>query len=352
MQDDSNSILQSNYVGSITVLGGMLVTAALFLTIILMIGIIINTFQNSVPDDPTIEAIGIFVNGILTIGLLYLYHQSSKTQESQEKSLSEQAKALNSQASTLSDHTKELATQRQILAEQRNLAEYSQKSIISITDFHFVPLSASQERHDFQENPYLYYSEFLELDISNYGAAPAHDFHIELYICTGDEDFSFISPLLRESWKETSDKLYSEKATPVLLNREGAGISSNDEKRTMSATLLSPIEDIPDSWVSKARFGVYKFSGPSGVLEHITDNVDGDVTIGTHLWFKDGTGTRGPKYLRWVNISTEDLIGREGFVDDDYDMEEDRIDLSRIFHTVGTTADDDDIPVLQHPAER
>jgi len=305
----------------------------------------LDTFQNTIPNNPNTELIGIFINGILTVGLLYLYYRSAKTQKSQEESLSEQAKALNSQSETLS-------IQKDILAEQRDLSEYAQQSIISIDDFTFVPLSESQGRHEFTENPHLYYSEFVELEISNYGEAPAHDFHIEFYIHADDEDFQFLSPLFRENWGDTSDKLYSEKATPVLLNREGAGITSSDEKRTMSATLLSPIEDVPSSWLSADGFGVYKFLGPSGVLEHVTDNVDGNVIIGTHLWFEDGTGTKGPKYLRWVEVSTEDLIGRDDYLSDDYDMEDDRLDLNQILHDIGTTADDDDIPDLQHPAER
>lgn len=353
MREGSDSILQSDYIEHITVLGGLLYTAALFLVILTIIGIIIlNTFQNTIPDNPNTELIGIFINGILTIGLLYLYRRSSKTQENQEETLSEQAKALNSQAKTLSNHTEELSAQKEILAEQRDLAKYGQQSIISIDDFNFVPLEESQDRHGFKENTYLYYSEFIELEISNYGGAPAHDFHIELHILADDEEFQFISPLFREDWEDTSDKLYSEKATPVLLNREGAGISSNDEKRTMSATLLSPIEDVPTNWLSTDGFGVYKFLGPSGVLEHVADNVDGDVIIGTHLWFKDGSGTRGPKYLRWVEVSAEDLMGRDDYRDGDYDMEEDRLDLSQILHDIGATADNADIPNLQHPAER
>lgn len=353
MPEDSDSILQSDYIESVIVFAGMFYAAALFLTTIGLIGIVmLFIFQNTLPENPNTELIGIFINGILTLGLLYLYHQSGKTQKSQEESLSEQANALDSQAKTLSKQREELSTQREILAEQRDLAEYGQQSIISIDDFNFISLAESQDRHEFQENTFLYYSEFVELQISNYGEAPAHDFHIELYIIADNEEFQFVSPLLREDWKYTSDKLYSEKATPVLLNREGGGISSSDEKRTMAATLLSPIEDVPESWLSTDGFGVYKFLGPSGVLEHVADNVDGEVIIGTHLWFKDGTGTRGPKYLRWVEVSTEDLIGREDYMDGDYDMEEDRIDLCQILHEVGSTADDAEIPDLQHPSQR
>lgn len=353
MGQDSNSLLRSDSVESITVLGGLLYISTLFLAILIITGIIVlKTFQDTLPENPNAELIGIFTNGILTVGLLYLYRQSAKTQESQEESLSEQAKALNSQAENLSDQTRELSIQRDILAEQRDLAEYSQRSITSIDDFTFIPLSESQDRHEFRENTYLYYSEFVELVISNYGDAPAYDFNIELYIIADGEEFQFISPLFRENWEDTSDKLYSEKAAPVLLNMEGAGIASSDEKRNMSATLLSPVEDVPESWLSTDGLGVYKFLGPSGILEHIADNIDDDIIIGTHLWFKDGTGIRGPKYLRWIEVSTEDLIGRTDYEDGDYDMEKDRLDLSQILHDIGVTADDADIPDLQHPAER
>jgi hypothetical protein len=332
---------------------GLVYVGILFLTVITVIGfVLLYIFQSYLPENLNTELIGIFINGVLTTGLLYLYYDSSKTQQNQEESLSEQAKALNSQASILENHTKELATQKEILAEQRDLTKYSQTSIISITDFDFIPLTKSQERHDFQENTYLYYSEFVECEISNYGEAPAHDFTIELYIVADDEEFQFISPLFREGWQETSDKLYSEKATPVLLNMEGAGISSNDEKRAMSATLLSPVEDVPDAWISSDGFGVYKFLGPSGVLEHIADNIDSDIILGTHLWFKDGSGTRGPKFLRWVKVSSDDLIGRSDYMEDDYDMEEDRIDLSQILHEIGRTPRNNEIPDLEHPDDR
>ena len=343
----------SDHLKELVNIGSLIYIFVFFFLVIVAVGkILLKAFQNTIPESPNTELLGIFIDSILTIGLLYFYYRSSKTQQDQEKSLSEQVKALNTQADTLSDHTEELAIQKKILAEQRDLTEYGQTSIISITDFNFVPLIESQDRHDFQENVHLYYSEFVECEISNYGEAPAHDLTIEFYVIADDAEFQFISPLIREDWQEASDKLYSEKGAPILLNREGAGISSSDENRSMSATLLSPIEDVPDSWLSSDGFGVYKFLGPSGVLEHIADNLDGDVILGTHLWFRDGSGTRGPKFLNWVEVSTDDLIDRDDYRDGDYDIEKDRIDLSQILHEIGRTADDEDIPNLQHPDER
>ncbi|MFC4987377.1 hypothetical protein [Saliphagus infecundisoli] len=353
MPEGSDSILQ-DYVKSTTLLGGILCLSALIIGVLIIIGaVILNIFQKTIPGNPNTELIGIFINGILTLGLLSLYLRSAKTQESQEESLSEQAKALNSQAETLADHTRELSTQIEILAEQRDLAKYSQQSIVSIGDFTFIPLTESQERRGFQENVYLYYSEFVELEVLNYGEAPAHNFYVELYILADDEECQFLSPLFGESWEDTSDMLYSEKADPVLLNNKGAGIFSSQEKQTMSTTLFSPIEDVPSSWLSTNEWGgVYNFLGPSGVLEHISDNIDGKVIIGTSLWFEDGTGMRGPEHLRWAQVSTEDLIGRNDYRNGDHDIEEDRLNLNRILHDIGAQVDEGDMPDLQHPAER
>ena len=50
MPEDSDSILQSNYIESITVIAGMFFAAALFLTTIALIGIVtLFVFQNTLP---------------------------------------------------------------------------------------------------------------------------------------------------------------------------------------------------------------------------------------------------------------------------------------------------------------
>lgn len=114
-------------------LAGLLYTSVLLLGIIIIFVIIVlNLFQSSIPSNLDTNLLDVFVNGLLTIGLLFLYYQTGKTQESQEESLTDQAEALSKQAETLSRQTEELTKQRGIMEKQQEIEEQLNRIILDI----------------------------------------------------------------------------------------------------------------------------------------------------------------------------------------------------------------------------
>lgn len=242
--------------------------------------------------------------------------------------------------------------QRNILSSQKKLTEYQQSSILPVHTFNVVPLVETQNMFDIRDNYYLYYSDFVEFEISNYGTAPAHHFLAEIYLSADSEYAAFPVPAIKGEWDSVSERYFSENVSQIFRNAEGSGVPANIENRHMSAPLVALVNSVPPEWLTSTYFGVYRFLGPSGILEHMAENVDSSIIVGIQIWYKDGAGNQGPIHIRHVEVDPDDLISRSEYLDGDYSLEEDRIDLHQIIHEIGVDADDEDIPDLDHPLER
>lgn len=112
--------------------GAVYFTGLILATIVILSVILLNFSESFLPQQSGAELLGVFVNGVLTIGLLFLYYQTGKTQKEQEESLSAQADALSEQAEALTTQTEELSSQRGIMEKQQELEEELRKLILDI----------------------------------------------------------------------------------------------------------------------------------------------------------------------------------------------------------------------------
>jgi hypothetical protein len=268
-----------------------------------------------------ISGLGALTSVILSAGLLYLYDK-----------------------------------QRDVLNEQKQLTEYQQTALPRIEDHELVSYESTKnyqdEHHSTGGNPdnlVLYQTEYLELDLSNVGLAPAHDLRVEFYVEAGDESYTAALPVISGNWQSAISRLHGENKTTVFLNTEGNAIASDSDIETHTVPLTVLTENIPESW---KEFGLHRWPPAQSVIHCAKTNTDADITAGLLLWFKDGRGPVGPQYIRFVDVPRDDVLTTKEAVRDD-DLEyEDATDLNGIFGDVGSATEGDALPDIKHPDER
>jgi hypothetical protein len=176
-------------------LGGGLYLSLMLLFVIITVSTILLVFvDESLPNESNTELLGVVVNAILTIGLLFLYFKSAKTQASQEDALSEQAEALSKQADTLSIQTDELTKQRDIMEKQQNLEQELHKLILDIDGFQ--PINDND----------------LQICVSNHGGGIARNVRIVSNLRLPDRDDEFV---YESKLQKLTDKSYLSQGNTV-----------------------------------------------------------------------------------------------------------------------------------------
>ena len=246
--------------------------------------------------------------------------------------------------------------QREILSEQKNLTEYQQTSLLKVEDHTPVEYQNSKNYQDEnhssagnQDNLVLYQTEYLELDITNVGLAPAHDLRVELYIETGGERYTASLPLIAGGWKDVVSRLYSENKSLVFLNSDGNAIASDSTVETHTVPLTILAEKIPEEW--KKPWDLHRWPPANSVVRCAEENGGGKTTVALLLWFKDGRGPQGPHYIRCVDVESDEFIFAKEAVERDDKEYEDGADLKEILDT-GTSSEEDRIPDIEHPEVR
>ncbi|MDQ2054126.1 hypothetical protein [Halobellus sp. H-GB7] len=246
--------------------------------------------------------------------------------------------------------------QREIISEQKNLTEYQQTALLRVADH--TPVEY-QESKNYQEdncasanlpdNLVLYQTEYLEVDISNIGLAPAHDLRVELYIETEDGRYTASLPMIAGEWKEVVSELYSNNKSSIFLNADGNAIASDSSVETHTVPLTVFTENIPEEW--KKLFSLHKWPPANSVVRCAEKNGEGKTTVALLLWFKDGRGPQGPHYLRCVDVESDEFLFAKEAVQKDGEEYDDGADLREILDT-GTSSQEDRIPNIEHPEIR
>lgn len=246
--------------------------------------------------------------------------------------------------------------QREILSEQKNLTEYQQTSLLKVEDH--TPIGY-QESKDYQDenhsstsnrdNLVLYQTEYLEIDISNVGLAPAHDLRIELYVETEDGRYTANLPLIAGDWKEVISRLYSDNKSSIFLNADGNAIASDSAVETHTVPLTVLTENIPKGW--KKPLDLHRWPPANSVVRCAEKNGEGKTTVALLLWFKDGRGPQGPHYIRCVDVESDKFLFAKEAVKKDGKKYDDGADLKKILDT-GTASQKDRIPDIEHPEVR
>lgn len=243
--------------------------------------------------------------------------------------------------------------QRDILSEQKSLTEYQQTSLLNVEDHRPIDYDKSQEyqteNHSSsgaQDNLVLFQTEYIEVDISNVGLAPAHDLRVELYIETNDDRYTANLPLFPGEWEEVISELHSNNKTSLFLNSDGNAIASDSEVETHTVPLTTLTENMPEEW--KKPYDLHRWPPANGVVRCAENYGEGPTTVALLLWFKDGRGPRGPHYVRCVDVESDEFIfAREAAGMDDKEIE-DGADLKEILNT-GSASKEDRIPDIEHP---
>lgn len=246
--------------------------------------------------------------------------------------------------------------QREILSEQKSLTEYQQTSLLRVEDHTPVEYQESKEYQEEnyssagrQDNLVLYQTEYLEVDISNVGLAPAHDLRIELYIETEDGRYTANLPMIAGEWKDVVSQLYSDNKSSIFLNSDGNAIASDSQVETHTVPLTVLTENIPEDW--KKPFDLHRWPPANSVVRCAEENGEGKTTVALLLWFKDGRGPQGPHYIRCVDVESDEFIFAKEAVEMDGKEYDDGADLRGILDT-GTSSQEDRIPDIEHPEVR
>lgn len=246
--------------------------------------------------------------------------------------------------------------QREALSEQKNLTEYQQTALLEIEDHTPIEYQESRDYQDQnhsstgkQDNLVLYQTEYLEVDFSNVGLAPAHDLRVELYIATEDRRYSASLPLIEGEWKEVISQLYSDNKSSLFLNTDGKAIASNSEVETHTVPLTVLTENIPEEW--KKPFSLHRWP-PANSVVHCAEEYGGEkTTVALLLWFKDGRGPQGPHYIRCIDVESDEFLFAREAVKKDNKGPEDGADLKEILDT-GRPSQKSRIPDIEHPELR
>ena len=246
--------------------------------------------------------------------------------------------------------------QREILSEQKELTEYQQTSLLRVEDHTLIDY---QELKDYQDenhssagssdNLVLYQTEYLELDISNVGLAPAHDLRVELYIKTDDERYTASLPMLAGSWKDVISDIYSNNQVSLLLNREGNAIATDTEAETHTVPLTVFTDSIPEDW--KESSSLHNSPPANSVIRCAEGAGTGKTTVALLLWFRDGRGPQGPLYIRIVDVQSDEFLFAREAVEMEGKEHSDGADLKEILDT-GESSPGDRIPDIEHPDVR
>lgn len=169
--------------------------------------------------------------------------------------------------------------QREILSEQKDLTEYQQTSLLNVEDHTLIDYTESKEyqqkNHSSTGNPdnlVLYQTEYMEVDISNVGLAPAHDLRVELYVKTEEARYSASLPLIAGHWKEVVSDLHTENKSSIFLNSDGNAIGSDSEVETHTVPLAVLTEYMPDDW--RQPYDLHRWPPANSVVRCAEESVD------------------------------------------------------------------------------
>jgi hypothetical protein len=251
--------------------------------------------------------------------------------------------------------------QHGVLTEQKKLSEYQQSALLKIDDHRIIPYEKTKNIQDNlntgidTDNLVLYQTEFVEVDITNIGLAPAHNLQVELYIQADNEHYSIAPPLVEGEVEDVISDLHGRNIDTIFHNTEGNSIQAESDSQTYTVPLITLTEVIPDGW--KEGCILHRWPPASAILRCAKQNVDSDFSIYLLLWSKDGSGTRGPQLIRVVGVSPEELTDLEDIDTEDIELDgEESVadefpDLNEIFGDIGDSIPEP-LPDLEHPDER
>lgn len=250
--------------------------------------------------------------------------------------------------------------QHGVLTEQKKLSEYQQSALLKIDDHRIIPYKTSKSIQDDLDssievdNLVLYQTEFLEVDITNIGLAPAHDLRVELYIQAGENHYSVSPPLVEGEVKEVISDLHGRNIDTIFHNTEGNSIRAESDSQTYTVPLISITENIPNTW--KQGCTLHRWPPASAILRCAKRNVDTDFSIYLFLWSEDGSGHCGPQLIRVIGVSADDLSSLEDIDTDEINIDGEDIvdefpDLNEIFEEIGDSIPESP-PDLEHPDKR
>lgn len=203
--------------------------------------------------------------------------------------------------------------QTQILDEEQKQTEFQAKALIRVEDFRIIPpneVKEYAETQDFEYWDHLAHADFVEVELSNFGRAPADDMRAEAMLHGDMLRWETQGQLVKGGWKTAVNKLTGNQMDPVRLNDQGAAIGTDERNVTYSTPLYAIRDNIKEQWgedfqsIQGDETDIPQFLSASEILWLIQDYGEGPVDAGIRLWYRDGTGDRDPINLQFATAES------------------------------------------------
>lgn len=203
--------------------------------------------------------------------------------------------------------------QTRILEEEQKQTEFQSKALLRVEDFRLLPPEAVQKYAEKKDKGYwehLIHADLIEVELSNFGRAPANELRIEAMLHGDEFGWESQGALIKGTWTTAAKKLSGRSIDTIRLNDRGAPIGSDERNITYTVSLHATREEIEDQWgidipiKEQSDTKASKFLSASEILSALHDLGEQEVDVGLRIWYRDGTGERNPINLQFATAKS------------------------------------------------
>lgn len=205
--------------------------------------------------------------------------------------------------------------QTKINQDQKELVEFQHTSFPTLEDWDIIGSGEYFEYtndRDYLLTAFTSQIEFVEVELSNIGQAPAIDLRCQVQIMGDELGWETDGALSRGGWRELSDRIHDHSIHSLGLNPGGAAIGAEEKRERFTTAIATTREDLEEAFEQELECREYLT--PTSLCRLLYEEGEDSLTIGVSLWFSDGTGERDPIYLSYTEVS------ESGFVDFEYSL--------------------------------
>lgn len=208
--------------------------------------------------------------------------------------------------------------QTAILNEEKQQTEFQSKALLRVEDVRIIPCTKARQVIEDKEinlGGYMLHSDFVEIEISNFGRAPAEQLRVEALLHGDEYGWEAQSPLVKGNWLEAAETLAGRSGDVLRLNDNGAPIGSDERNITYTASLIATRSELEDEWETQIPIDESalptQFYSASEILWELQDAGESEIDAGIRLWFKDGIGRREPLNLKFATAESPKISNIE-----------------------------------------
>jgi hypothetical protein len=203
--------------------------------------------------------------------------------------------------------------QTQILDEEKRQTEFQAQALLMIEDFQIIsPQQVEEycEEGDIEFWDHLAHADLVEVELSNFGRAPADELRIEAVLHGDEIGWETQGPLVKGDWQTAVNKMVGNPMDVIRLNDRGAPLGTDERNVTYTCSLHAMKEEIEEQWDTelpiddRVEARVPKFLSASEILWLLQDRGENGVDAGIRIWYRDGTGDREPINLQFATAES------------------------------------------------